>query len=584
MMVWSAVLFRSSSTSNFKARQGGRLTIHSIPRVDTTVDGGALVGFLLGNSRPFWPVGSRLSPFLVLTKGENMPINPDAGIVRRKTLPAQECAICKKKGPVTRTGACEECSICIICRRYVIASLETRACKFCVCSNCKRLAREGEKLLADYDMSDKTTGHRNRLCTECFVKKYGQINCISCNERPRMFFVASEKDRHPKLPNTCEHCLMPHIKTKICYFCGSQAYDVMQVNDRLGQGAVCAACAGTQSCFKGKCTPSTPCKNCQAMIADPDEFVNTIYFHSPLELERYAARGPQKYFIRSRRLISAEIEVIGVKSNGDLAHNIKLNNLCRCEGCARYRVGEIAKYVKEIGGSFVHDESIPHGFEINMPPAAGDNFINLTTKMSDKLYELGGYVTEKCGTHIHVSASDYTPLDMKKLLMLYCLIEPAILWTQPSSRVLKEKSHCFPCAKKYRPLFDVQPNSVVDIKKLINALLYQGQFGRPPRFMRGNNRTIKGRYDFMNIHSWNHRGTIEIRGHAGTVDADKIINWGAIWTSILDNAIKMSEREIRSLQSEQAKTILIHLTPSDTHPYLINRWTAFEKTYEGKQY
>lgn len=41
------------------------------------------------------------------------------------------------------------------------------------------------------------------------------------------------------------------------------------------------------------------------------------------------------------------------------------------------------------------------------------------------------------------------------------------------------------------------------------------------------------RYAFVNCHSYRKHKTLEIRGHSGTIDADKILNWIGICAAIM---------------------------------------------------
>jgi hypothetical protein len=301
-------------------------------------------------------------------------------------------------------------------------------------------------------------------------------------------------------------------------------------------------------------------------------------YEAPSRLDRKINTSP--------RLLSPELEIASLKYDQEAIHDRRATE-CLCLNCNQLRLQNISKEVAEIGGSMVYEESVPHGFEINMPIAGGDKFLSLISNMSDHLVENLAYVTEKCGTHLHIDATDFKNEDMVKFLWMYSFIEPALIWTQPAARVLKqEKPHCRPCGQRYQKSLIESERLGRDLRSTIQMAIYNthgDHVSRPPRYERGNNRGLTTRYNFVNCHSWFFRGTIECRGHAGTIDAGKIQNWGMIWASLLDKAVSMNEREVRNLQGEDPKLLLLNLTPSQTHTYLVNRWEAFESQYKGKK-
>lgn len=461
----------------------------------------------------------------------------------------------------------------------------------------------------DQQAAPETSGGRFRytyICTDpCFIEKYKDRLCATCGKVISSVMLVTGNKKN-KVPTACEFCIKKsRVDPGQCWFClgqlGKRGILFRQIIAPDGWKNLdvcviaCKTCHTTPSCGKNACNPAHPCHKClqepeAEIMGQVDNANNHIptafYFKQPAVFHR-VTNASERRKNKSTRLISAEIESTGLRWNDDAVHGQnKIGPIeylgCLCRNCRQNRMNEINKLIMTIGGSIVPDESIgSKGFEINMPPAAGDHFVNLTQKVSDLLHNSMAEVTLKAGTHIHLDANDYSWSDMRKFLILYAKTEPAFLYTQPYDRVYKNpKPHCRPCGAKYMKLAEKFQHK--DWKPALADIVYDGEWPRPPRFFRGNNRAITARYDFVNIHSWFYRGTVEIRGHAGTIDASKIINWGIIWASFMDAATKMTEKEILSLPNNDPKQILLSIAPSHTHPYLFNRWEVFEPEYHKK--
>lgn len=488
-------------------------------------------------------------------------------------------------------------ALCANCNRDV-ATLDGY-CTLCRCWACNLTMGQVNNMntdkFADVYIQNGSAMYKY-ICTSCFQKTYADKMCQHCKKRIANMLLCSDGVKEKK-PSVCDKCLK-FVETE-CWWCRgavAKAHYLASFGEGTFSVVTCKTCHNTPSCHKDGCNPSRPCSSC--LLIPDDEITEQvlagnnhgqsagIYFKQSPKFHRTKSIMERKKN-RSSRMMSAEIESTGLRWVEDLKHGSTHYNQvdykkCLCFHCKNDRLVEIKKLVLSIGGSIVPDESIGStGFEINMPPAAGDYFVNFTQQVSDLLHESMAMVTKKAGTHLHLDASDYSWSDMRKFLILYAKTEPAFLFTQPYDRVYKSpKPHCRPCGNKYLALAD--KFQYKNWKPAMAEIVYDGEWPRPPRYFRGNNRAVTARYDFVNIHSWFYRGTVEVRGHSGTIDASKIINWGIIWSSFMDAASKMTEKEILSLPKNEPKQILLSIAPSHTHPYLFNRWEVFEPEYIKK--
>lgn len=104
-----------------------------------------------------------------------------------------------------------------------------------------------------------------------------------------------------------------------------------------------------------------------------------------------------------------------------------------------------------------------------------------------KLRELKCYVNKSCGLHVHFDCRHLTARQVTTLGKRVALCVPALHMILPKSR--RENRFCL---------------------KPINTHKQSGS---------------EGRYSFVNLQSYARHKTLEIRGHSGTTDSDKIVNW-----------------------------------------------------------
>lgn len=106
------------------------------------------------------------------------------------------------------------------------------------------------------------------------------------------------------------------------------------------------------------------------------------------------------------------------------------------------------------------------------------------------------YVTESCGTHFHI---DVRHLDIDGVLTYGNRLAAAV----PELRLL------LPHARRNNKYCQKDINSIHD-----NCVSPQ-------------------KYAFINLASYNKHKTIEVRGHSGTINAEKILNWIAVCEKIM---------------------------------------------------
>lgn len=271
------------------------------------------------------------------------------------------------------------------------------------------------------------------------------------------------------------------------------------------------------NCNKSNITKENYCSKCAYCYSCcccnvPKFFNNKLKFHTP--------KRTQKKYNKSDRFIAAEIEVAGIKKNKKDVENI----------------------VRKWNGNIVEDQSLPQsGFEINTSPAAGDLYVKQVQEICKVLNDAGATIVNRCGLHVHLDARDFNFDDIRRLVMVYAAIEPALFSMVPESR--HNIKYALRCADKYENAINGENLSHLQLKQKI----VMGTYGRSDTRFRTNRRGAghgTSRYYALNLHSWFYRGTIECRLFDGTVNSEEIIAIGTMWAIILDFVMRSGDNEI----------------------------------------
>jgi hypothetical protein len=298
-------------------------------------------------------------------------------------------------------------------------------------------------------------------------------------------------------------------------------------------GAPCGNCARCLDC----------CQGCQGIR---HLTVTTPTFH-PGTIEGRAEH-------LSRRFVSAEIEVAGTG---------RRNNI------------HVARVVNKWRGGIVGDGSLPDGgFEINTAPAAGDAFVNQIEEIGEALRQDGAFATGVCGLHVHIDARDFRYYDMRRLIFLYEKIEDGLYGLAARSR--SSNRYCVKCGRTFAS--GIKAGALPkDNKKSILTAIYQEEPSRQTK-ERKKHKYDGSRYNAMNLHSWQFRGTVECRIHQGSTDPNKIIGWGMMWAHILDYAMAAKESEVVALRGRPIDIICGILPQGTARSWVENRWAFFHRT------
>ena len=471
------------------------------------------------------------------------------------------------------SAGCPHCSLCLTCCSCI-------RCDQCGLWTPSRAYRHGEHTLrnggtyqADSTASEDTLCSCTlcRACCRCF-------RCGSCNERydGRDVTACEECTLCHDGCCSCIDCQQhgPHPECSLCADCSAccSCADCTRCNELTRGDYICANCGMCQDgtlpccrcfrcvwCGERSSNVCSGCDRCGGCGCACDEE------HDPAPRPRYRASSHSLFFEQrikfhpvrrgcpdnpSTRLVALEIECSSIDQHDPLVDT-----------------------VRRWGGSIVPDGTTGrYGFEINTAPAAGDKLVAQLRDIAAALTAGGAQVTATCGLHVHIDCRDVYSYDLRRIVLLYAHLEPALFAMQPASRLGSRwckavNGHYLDngLPTTYRPKESKA--------RLIGNIYYPGAFSGTDEKTRKARRSFAGyrtskyldsRYFSLNLHSYWYRRTVECRLHSATVARRKLIGWAVLWASIVDTALRTPERQLPPVNASMAQRCesLLRIAPT----------------------
>lgn len=399
---------------------------------------------------------------------------------------------------------CDNCSECQDCG----------SCACITCPNCNKKVDNGS------------------LCSRCgHCSDNGCCECVFC-EHPRC---------GQSFESVCSDCNMcgNHCECIHCSSCGHTVESTCSNCDNCNNCCECGYCEGceenTASHICGECNRCPDCCECE---------------HGPRQAQRFTIKKPinAKGYKEnaSKRPISIELELCSV-SNPD----------------------SLVSWAKKNGAGLVEDGSLADsGVEINTNPASGDYFVQDARSLATVLKNCGAQVDHRCGLHVHVDASDYSQYDIRRLVLLWSIVERSMFDLAGKNRI--DNRYCKPCAATYANVYALGPQ---EWRKQLATCLYSEA-----------NKNTKGqkqekyadaRYYALNIHSYFFRKTFEFRLHEARTDAHVLENWPLLCGRLVDVSMRTPERELLGMVkgSRNSEDVLASILPAHLASWASERLT-----------
>lgn len=198
------------------------------------------------------------------------------------------------------------------------------------------------------------------------------------------------------------------------------------------------------------------------------------------------------------------------------------------------------------------------GVELVTMPANRAEFERIVKTACQAMQEADFVATDHCGLHIHLDGKDFKdrPRRIAKLYRTFYAVE-RMLYKMVKPRRW-HNSYCAPLSQKW--LFN---ELTADITK---------------RELQNTLNSKMGKYQSLNINCISWQGTIEVRMHHGTVDANEIIQWAAIMSRLVDYArysYKSAEVirlfNIQDPYKKAKRMYTLFKLPKQTYEYINNR-------------
>lgn len=193
------------------------------------------------------------------------------------------------------------------------------------------------------------------------------------------------------------------------------------------------------------------------------------------------------------------------------------------------------------GGSVVQDHS---NVEVQLAPASGERFREQVEEICGLLKTMKAKCSTISGLHIHVDARDMKFSQLGKVMVLYAKMEPLLIRTQPYSRMAGK--FCRPTGKDLGAGWSETRLSAEQAK-----LFDEKAKAWIPSAGPGLTHEQVARYKAVNFAAWYKYSTIEVRFHAGTLNAEDIISWASFWSNFVEYAATHSLEEITALKRTQ---------------------------------
>src|SRR5579859_167856 len=195
----------------------------------------------------------------------------------------------------------------------------------------------------------------------------------------------------------------------------------------------------------------------------------------------------------------------------------------------------------------------------------GDQYIFGMSHLVRGLISGASQVNETCGYHVHVDAAELSPMDLRRVMVAFQLIQPSLYGTLVSAKRATGSWGKLYCPKLSNDIAMLM--SMEDKNSFINWLhqwLYQVALPDKQDYIgadslyketlrnidaqlkeyKGTKYMNRARRWALNLHSWMMRGTLEFRLKEGTLDPGDLIMWPLWCAWFVDKFSKASDKDI----------------------------------------
>lgn len=159
------------------------------------------------------------------------------------------------------------------------------------------------------------------------------------------------------------------------------------------------------------------------------------------------------------------------------------------------------------------------GWEIVSPPLQGEGGYEQVRTACRVLAGLGGVANRSCGMHVHHDIRDLTVDGVKAVARMWVAQQPMIDGLVAPSR--RGSGHTYLGPIRAEELRQIEAcTNLEDVRRLASRI---------------------SRYRNLNVAAYGRHGTIEMRQHQGTVNAEKVLTWVRLGQALIQAAAEQPE-------------------------------------------
>mgnify|MGYP003650343022 CR=1 FL=1 len=345
------------------------------------------------------------------------------------------------------------------------------------------------------------------FCNDCYANTYRHCDCCDGETHYESMMTTPGSDEY------CEDCY--HDNVSYCESCDEDFWqDDMEYNEPTGEN-LCSSCWEDENYRNG--TPDWEVHSNNYVKTSPT-FVNP---------DNDSYKEDTFSLIKSMRYQGIEIES---NFNNDISKDDLYYHISQSIKKTRDDYQDSDTYARI---NIVYDGSVTggddqYGYELVMQPRRGDILYTDMLTATKRLKDVGGYISSKCGYHLHIDTRDYDWQHFLVLVLMTKAIEPHIYSWLPSSR--RSSNWCRPVSQ-----------SIDDLKWITDRDSFIEYYYDHENY--SSDKYNNKRYHGLNLHShFQANQGIEIRYHSGTLNADKMLHWSILWSQIIDKCYDLGNK------------------------------------------
>ena len=182
------------------------------------------------------------------------------------------------------------------------------------------------------------------------------------------------------------------------------------------------------------------------------------------------------------------------------------------------------------------------GLEVVSPILQGEDGLNQIATVCRALDGAGAWVNRDCGYHVHGDCSDFELRHFKNLVKLWLKFEDVFDTFQPPSRRADSNTYCRSNLARFGTIATGE-SQAESCRRAFEAI-------ERTKSIQELGSLFASRYHKLNVQAYFRHRTIEVRHHAGTINAEKAVNWVRLMMEFYETAKSANGVRVRPSNAE----------------------------------